>query len=94
MPEFDHRNFQFLASRYIDYTFMRNVYKISGLTAERIKHTWIRKQYVLVSFGKRVFAYCESHMQYMNTLYVTMWSFLMLHKVVNVLTKALWMVKH
>jgi hypothetical protein len=58
MPEFDHRNFQFLASRYIDYTFMRIVYKISGLTSERIRYTYIRKQYVLVLFGKMVFVYC------------------------------------
>jgi len=72
MPEFEHRNFQFLASRYVDYTCMRIVYKISGLTSKRIKCTYIRKQYVLVSFGKKVFAYCESHLQYMNTLHVTM----------------------
>jgi len=77
IPEFGHRNFQFLASRYIDDTFMRIVYKISGLTSERIKYTYIRKQYVqvvrvLVSFGKMVFVYCENHMQYMNTLLVTM----------------------
>jgi len=72
MPEFDHRNFQFLASRYIDCTIMRIVYKISDLTSERIKYTYITKQHVLVSFGKMVYAYCESHMQYMNTLHVTM----------------------
>jgi len=49
---------------------MRIVYKISGFTSERIKYTYIRKQYVLGSFGNMVFAYCESHMQYMNTLHV------------------------
>jgi len=58
----DHRNFQFLVNRSIYYTFMRIVYKISGLTSERTKYTYIRKQYVLVSFGKLVFAYCENHM--------------------------------
>jgi hypothetical protein len=64
---------------------MRTVYKISALTSERVKYTYNIKQYVLVSFGKMVFAYCESHMQDINTLHVTEWSFLLLHKEVNCL---------
>ena len=67
MSKFELRNFHLLAGRYIDYTFMWIVYKISVFTSKRIKYNYIREEYVLVWFGKMASAYWETYAKRLYT---------------------------